>query len=168
MPWRNGGGTTTELVVAREGEGRFLYRVSVADVASDGPFSRFEGYDRHILLIDGAGMKLACGQHGDLDLTPFVPRSFSGDWDVHGVLVDGAVRDFNFIVDRSRASSSIVTRLLDGPVSIVVEPAMTCIVHVLAGSLDGAAEGDTLVADAAFELVPHRATHVVIAAVTRG
>ena len=58
MPWRNGGGVTTEIAIAPDGAGlvgeRFLYRVSIADVMSDGPFSRFEGYDRHIMLPAGA------------------------------------------------------------------------------------------------------------------
>src|SRR6187402_1017158 len=99
MPWRNGGGTTTELVLGPEMAGRFLYRVSIADVTSDGAFSRFAGYDRHIVLIEGAGMTLDAQAHGRVELAPFEPHSFSGDWDVHGTLVAGAVRDFNLIVD---------------------------------------------------------------------
>src|SRR4051794_3397588 len=98
MPWRNGGGTTTELAIGLLPDHlgdpeRFLYRVSIADVAADGPFSRFEGYDRHIMLVSGAGMTIDCGAHGRLDLTaPFEPRAFSGDWDVTGTLVGGPVR----------------------------------------------------------------------------
>ena len=149
MPWRNGGGTTTELVV--EGGERFLYRVSIADVASDGPFSRFEGYDRHIMLLDGAGMTLDCLAHGRIDLTvPRVPRSFSGDWDVTGSLVAGAVRDFNLIVDRARADASLEVLALVTAETLAVPPGATCIVHILEG--DGA--GDTLVADAPFVLGP--------------
>ncbi len=49
----------------------FIWRVSVADVASDGPFSRFPGIDRTIMLLEGAGMRLcargtamsSCGRH---------------------------------------------------------------------------------------------------------
>ena len=36
----------------------FDWRVSVADVAADGPFSRFPGVDRVLVLIAGAGMRL--------------------------------------------------------------------------------------------------------------
>ena len=168
MPWRNGGGTTTELAIAPEGSAlageRFLYRVSIADVARSGPFSRFEGYDRHIMLLAGAGMKLDCGAHGPIELrVPFEPRAFSGDWDVHGALVAGAVRDFNVIVDRARASSTLEVRLLAGPAAIAVEPGCVCIAHVFSGALADAAEGDTIVADAPFELVPQGAACVAIA-----
>ncbi len=154
MPWRNGGGTTTELVVEkRPNEQRFLYRMSIADVASDGPFSRFEGYDRHIMLLEGAGMTLDCQAHGPIDLTvPLVPCSFSGDWDVTGSLVAGAVRDFNLIVDRARADSSLEVRALATMETLAVPPGAICIVHVL----EGADAGDTIVADAPFPIGPGR------------
>lgn len=164
MPWRNGGGTTTEIVVEpASASERFLYRVSVADVARDGPFSRFEGYDRHIMLVAGAGMTLDCGERGRIDLSaPFVPRAFSGDWDVHGSLIAGAVRDFNLIVDHARASSSLSVRVLDAPETLALGVGTTGIVHVLSGTLEDAAEGETLVADEPLRLAPCGATRVAI------
>jgi environmental stress-induced protein Ves len=168
MRWRNGGGTTTEILVEpRESTlagTRFLYRLSMADVTDDGPFSRFEGYDRHIVLLEGAGMKLECGAHGRIDLTTlYEPRSFSGDWEVRGSLVAGEVRDLNLIVDRARASASLSVRLVDAPETLTVDPATLCIAHVISGALVNAAAGDTLVADATFELVPRGAARVAIA-----
>jgi environmental stress-induced protein Ves len=170
MPWRNGGGTTTEIVISPEGsalgDGRFLYRVSIADVSSDGPFSRFDGCDRHIMLLDGAGMTLDCGAHGRIELvTPCEPRSFSGDWDVQGTLAGGPVRDFNLIVDRARAASSLDVLTLDAPTSIGVEPSSLCILHVIAGSLTVADAGDTLVTDAPFELSPRGSARIALARV---
>lgn len=177
MPWRNGGGTTTELAISPEGGGglaeRFLYRVSIADVAADGPFSRFEGYDRHIMLVAGAGMSLDCGHHGRIDLrAPFEPRRFSGDWDVHGALVGGSVRDFNLIVDRARATSELEVRLVSAPETIACGAGTTCIIHILEGHLDEAAEGDTIVSEAPLPLVPRddasgRRVRVAIARVSR-
>ncbi len=179
MPWRNGGGTTTELLVepgasGREGLGgreganeRFLYRLSIADVACDGPFSRFEGYDRHIMLLSGRGMTLDAGPHGRVDLTtPLEPRSFSGDWDVNGVLVGGAVRDFNLIVDRSRARASLSVRRIVNAERVVVAPGSTCIVHVLEGMLDEASTHETLVLDSSHELAPRGNACVALAVVS--
>jgi environmental stress-induced protein Ves len=168
MPWRNGGGTTTEILVAPRGTDvsreRFHYRLSIADIATDGPFSRFDGYDRHIMLLSGAGMTLDCGVHGRIELlTPFEPRSFSGDWDVRASLVAGPVCDFNLIVDRARASSSLGVRVLDAPEAFTVVSGALCIVHVIAGALANADEGDTIVADAPFELVPHASARVALA-----
>jgi len=168
MPWRNGGGTTTEILVA-PAEGRFVHRVSIADVASDGPFSRFEGYDRHIMLLAGRGMTLDGGPHGVVDLhTPLEPRTFSGDWDVVGALVEGPVRDFNLIVDRARATASLAVRVLADPETLAVAPGTTCIVHVIDGELEEAVAGDTLVVEGEpLALRPRGAARVAIATVTR-
>jgi len=168
MPWRNGGGTTTEIAIMPEGAAlsgeRFLYRISIAEVASDGPFSRFEGYDRHIMLLEGDGMTIDCGAHGTIDLrTRLVPRSFSGDWDVAGELVGGAVRDFNVIVDRARASASLVAREVVGPETLAVGAGERCIVYVLSGALASARAGDTIVADAPLLLSPVGRAELAIA-----
>jgi environmental stress-induced protein Ves len=166
MPWRNGGGT---MEIAREPltSARFLYRASIADVATDGPFSSFAGYDRHILLIEGEGMTLDCGARGCIALTSlFVPRSFSGDWEVHGTLAAGPVRDFNLMVDRAEATSSLEVHRLEAPLELA-EGAL-CLVHVLEGSLEGADLGDTLVGETPFSLTPRPpAARVAIARIVR-
>lgn len=183
MPWRNGGGITTEIAIAHlagdplapldpaaaEQQRRFLYRVSIADVASDGPFSRFGGYDRHIMLLEGAGMTIDCGAHGSIDLTrPLDPRTFSGDWDVVGALVAGPVRDFNLMVDRATASSSLEVRAFDRVESIACPRGDTCVIHVLEGALEGASAGDTLVIEADVEITPRtQSPRVVIGRINR-
>jgi hypothetical protein len=161
MPWRNGGGTTTELVID-PGE-RFRFRASIADVGESGAFSRFDGYDRHIMIVEGKGMTLACGAHGDIELEPFAPRMFSGDWDVHGTLREGPVRDFNWIVDRSKARSELEVRLVDARTTVHVPPGSTCVIHVLGGALDEATAGETLVALDDVELTPTTPTRVALA-----
>ena len=137
-------------------------------MSADGPFSRFDGYDRHIMLVDGRGMTLDCGPHGRVELTePFVPRTFSGDWDVQGTLVAGPVRDFNLVVDRARATSSLEVRVLAGGAVDLQAQGIT-IVHVLEGALHEAAAADTLVADASsVRLTPRGGARVAIARVVR-
>lgn len=109
MPWKNGGGRTTEIAVhpptaALE---EFLWRVSIADVASDGPFSRFPGVDRTIVLLGGAGMRLADGGHEVELRTRFEPYRFSGDDAIECTLLAGPVRDFNAMVRRGAARGSV-------------------------------------------------------------
>lgn len=103
-PWRNGGGITTELAIAPEGatvSDAFGWRLSTAQVASSGPFSRFEGCDRTLLLLDGEGMDLDHVAHGQAAMArPFEPVRFSGDWDTTGTLRGGPCRDFNVITRR--------------------------------------------------------------------
>lgn len=159
MPWKNGAGVTREIVVEPAKSERFSYRLSIADVATDGPFSRFEGYDRHIVLLDGVGMTIHAGVHGLFQLVPFAPRSFSGDWEVTGTLESGAVRDLNLIVDRALASSTLeVIQLVDE----TVVRASTCIAYVLEGSLENAGVGDTLIAEGELALVPEPSARIAV------
>ena len=42
-PWRNGGGVTRELAALGGAGGDLLWRLSIATVNADGPFSTFNG-----------------------------------------------------------------------------------------------------------------------------
>lgn len=138
MPWKNGGGTTTEIAIHPRDtgvRGVFLWRLSIADVASDGPFSRFSGYDRHIMLIEGSGMTLDAGGDGRIVLDrKFQPQRFSGDWTVKGSLRDGPVRDFNLMVWRSFANSRLTVLEIKGRHEFG-ESGATTLIHVLQGEL---------------------------------
>jgi len=108
MPWKNGGGTTVELHREGDGPAGFGWRVSIATVPGDGPFSRFDGYDRHIMAIEGDGFTLEGGPGGPIPVHPvFEPRHFSGDWSIFGRVRNGPSRDFNLIALRERFMSSI-------------------------------------------------------------
>jgi uncharacterized protein len=100
MPWKNGAGTTTEIFAHPAGQPDFDWRASIAAVAADGPFSSFAGYDRHIMLLSGDGMRLEFAGQGAVDLRAHEPFSFSGEAVVSARLIAGPVRDFNLIVRR--------------------------------------------------------------------
>lgn len=103
--WKNGGGVTHEI--AREDrDGRFLWRLSIADVASDGPFSAFPGLIRILTVIEGAGLCLDTPD-GRLDALPLAPLRFSGDLPIDCRLISGPVRDFNLIWDATRLAASV-------------------------------------------------------------
>jgi uncharacterized protein len=108
MPWKNGGGTTTEIWKALSPSGDMLWRVSIADVASDGPFSEFRGIDRWIMVIEGKGMALSIAGRGSQRLDRlFEPFAFSGDAKTDCKLIGGPIRDFNLMVARSYGSSAL-------------------------------------------------------------
>ena len=104
MAWKNGGGVTREIV--REPAGASLddfdWRVSVADIAAAGPFSRFVGVDRHLLLLEGDGVNLTSDEAGiNVNLlADDTVLAFSGDVDMSSQLLGGAVRDFNVMTKR--------------------------------------------------------------------
>ena len=60
QPWANGGGITREVAVRADAEG-FQWRVSLAEVASSGPFSEFPGVERTIVLLSEGQLVLDFG-----------------------------------------------------------------------------------------------------------
>ena len=109
MPWKNGGGTTRELVCwpPHAGLQDFGWRVSVATIAAPGPFSAFAGIDRHIMLLEGDGVHLRSTEPGAaaLDHTlgqPWQPFAFSGDLALDCTLLGGTSTDFNLMLRRGQ------------------------------------------------------------------
>lgn len=103
MPWKNGGGVTTEIAVAPAGAdaGEFHWRVSMATVASDGPFSLFENIDRILTVLEGAGMDLDVAGMETTRLTAAsAPFAFPGDVATSAKLVSGTIVDLNVMTRR--------------------------------------------------------------------
>ena len=154
MPWKNGGGTTTEIWKQTAPSGEMLWRLSIADVASDGPFSEFPGIDRWIMVIQGKGMALNIAGLGTKRLDrPFIPLFFPGDANTNCALIHGPIRDFNFMIARSFGKGTLqVSRLTAGMAAPLAEN--TAAIHVLAGSaeietndIQPLAAGDTWIAE---------------------
>jgi hypothetical protein len=107
--WKNGRGRTTEIASFPSGSGfdRFIWRVSVADVERDGPFSAFPAVDRTLVLLQGAGLILA-GIGEPLEVRAhYEPVKFAGDISLECTLYDGPVRDFNLMVRRTQARGEV-------------------------------------------------------------
>ncbi len=105
QPWKNGGGVTHEIDRADEGA-RMLWRLSIAEVATDGPFSAFPGLSRILTVIEGAGLWLDTPE-GALAALPMQPLAFTGDLPVTGRLIDGPLRDFNLIFDAAAVAATV-------------------------------------------------------------
>jgi environmental stress-induced protein Ves len=152
MPWKNAGGTTTEIWKAVSPEGAMLWRLSIADVASDGPFSEFPGVDRWIMVIDGKGMDLTVDarQHRLNDL--FQPLAFSGDAKTDCRLIEGPIRDFNLMVARSYGSNSLrVLHLAAGapqpfPENVAALHVLRGQVEIESGTIHSLSAGDSWIA----------------------
>ncbi len=114
MKWRNGGGSTTEVAIepagaALQATAPFLWRLSMARVEQDGPFSRFAGYDRTLVLLEGRGVHLDFGAAAPpvTLAAPLAAVAFAGEWATDCRLLDGPVRDFNVMVDRKRGAARV-------------------------------------------------------------
>ncbi|MDN5925062.1 MAG: HutD family protein [Xanthomonadales bacterium] len=109
-PWKNGQGRTRELVVFPDGAGmdEFDWRVSIAEVDSAAPFSRFPGIDRCIVLLDGAGFTMRFDDgHSHALTTPLEAFEFAGEASVSVALSDGPTRDFNLMLRRGRIRGNV-------------------------------------------------------------
>lgn len=76
-PWRNGGGTTRTLWTEPGTGGDFAWRVSLADIAANGPFSVFPGVDRELLGVSGAQVTLLIADR-TVRVRPRQPVAFDG------------------------------------------------------------------------------------------
>ena len=133
QPWKNGGGWTTQLAASPVG-GEFDWRASIAEIEASGPFSTFAGCERHIALLDGAGMRLEfdSAQPALLEQRLQFVR-FSGDWKTYASLLDGPVRDFNFIARRERVRAEVLHRPLVGTMVFLAQAHTTWFIHLAAG-----------------------------------
>ncbi len=161
--WKNDGGWTTELASdppARDGhaiaEG-FRWRVSIADIERNGPFSTFPGVERDLLLLAGNGLELDIDDAAPLRIDRrFEQVHFAGEQDVRCRLLAGPTRDFNVMARRDAVHAEVVARPLAGSMLVFREAGTTALVHVLAGDVElhiddqaiGAATGETLLLDA--------------------
>ena len=103
-PWKNGGGSTTEIAIAPAGATLedFDWRVSLATIAQDGPFSVFPGIDRSLALVDGDGVLLDFGDERFV-LSPSEPLiEFAGEDAVHATVTGQHTTDFNVMTRRGQ------------------------------------------------------------------
>ena len=107
QPWRNGGGTTRELLARPAGDA-WQVRVSVADVVADGPFSAFPNVSRWFAVIDGAGVVVAVDGVEHRCVSGREPLAFAGDADTRSRSIDGPTRDLNLMLRGVRGAMQVV------------------------------------------------------------
>ncbi|PVH30250.1 HutD family protein [Pararhodobacter oceanensis] len=105
IPWVNGGGITREIAAERDASG-ILWRISLADVSREGPFSNFAGLQRILTVFHGDGLLLETDD-GPLTAVPMMPLPFAGDLAAFGRLQFGPIRDLNVIYRPSRIVASV-------------------------------------------------------------
>ncbi len=107
MPWANGLGTSYEVASDRNVDGVWTWRVAIAPVVADGPFSAMPGVDRELAVIEGNGMVLNIDDESVRCMPGQVVR-FSGDSVTSARLVDGPVVDLGLMTVRGLVTGSMV------------------------------------------------------------
>ncbi|MDX2144613.1 MAG: HutD family protein [Rhodospirillaceae bacterium] len=109
-PWKNGGGVTQDVMIWPSGASldSFDWRISIADILTDGPFSIFPGISRVLTVIQGDGLRLAIGGAEPVELdSASPPLAFSGEAVCHATLTKGRLRDLNVMARRGAYSVSV-------------------------------------------------------------
>lgn len=116
-PWKNGGGSTTEIAIAPPGSGfdGFDWRISLATIGIDGPFSVFPGIDRTLALVDGPGVTLEVDGEDKVMLCEEEPVfEFRGEQAVVAAVNGGPTTDFNVMTRRASCHHRLGRRELEG------------------------------------------------------
>jgi environmental stress-induced protein Ves len=145
MPWKNGGGTTTLALTLPEGASfeTFDLRISMADVATDGPFSELPGVDRTLVVTSGAGLVLETADGAEVPLdTKSPPFSFTGDDLVTARLMMGPVRDLNVMTRRGVFHHEVNRVRLDEACSLEAEGELSVVVLLEGEAVAKSANGE--------------------------
>ena len=153
--WRNGAGWTRQVhAQASTLPGiDWDWRLSIAEIDQDAPFSAFPGVDRELVLLHGNGLRLRFDDGEVHELRPPHDRlRFAGERALTGELVDGPTEDFNLMWRRGAVEAQLWHRPLVGSMMVFAEPHDTWVLHLLAGQARFAGEsglGDLMAGDTA-------------------
>ncbi len=97
QPWRNGGGSTQELLAGPDASA-WQWRISVAQITQDGPFSAYPGVERWFVVLSGQGVALHAGPRLVHMTRASPPLQFDGAGAPGCLLLDGPTLDLNLMV----------------------------------------------------------------------
>ena len=109
-PWKNGGGTTQSLI-CWPSPSQWVFRMSVARIDSDGPFSEFVGVERWFAVLRGNGVTLQFPDRRVVLGHKDPALQFSGETACQCSLTRGPTLDFNLMVQGITAKMARIDRL---------------------------------------------------------
>ena len=135
MRWKNGAGWTSQILRVPDADD-WDWRLSIAEIEADAPFSAFPGVDRELVLLSGNGLRLVFedGESHELH-PPHGALRFAGERACVGELLDGPTRDFNLMWKRDAVQATLWRRPLVGTMVLFVDPGETWALYLLAGQL---------------------------------
>ena len=132
--WKNGLGWTREILRYPQDADTWDWRLSIAEVDKEGPFSAFPGCDRELVLLAGEGMRLLFDDGESVVLNPPHDRHrFAGERALRAELLNGPTHDFNVIWRRDAVQAQVLHRPLVGPMVFFAEPGVRWMIYLLNG-----------------------------------
>ena len=132
VPWRNGAGVTSEILVSPD-DGDFDWRLSIATVDSNAPFSTFGGVDRCLLALSEQGLDLV-DESRLVHLGAFESHSFAGENEVASFGVTRPTLDLNLMMRRGRCFGTVESYPVAGSWSVAAGPGESVVVVIVGGS----------------------------------
>jgi environmental stress-induced protein Ves len=135
VPWKNGNGTTTQVAIspATATIDNFDWRVSIATISGDAPFSRFDGVSRWIMPLDPEGFTMRV----EGETTRLADReafAFPGGSTVHAIKVRPGALDLSLMVRNTRAKGSLLALVIQDNTAIAAGPNESVVIVVLEGT----------------------------------
>ncbi len=160
--WKNGGGRTHEVFRVPDAGDPFRWRLSLAEIGVSGPFSDFTGYQRLLILLDGAfELRFSNGERRRLRAVGDFEK-FDGALGVECELAGGASTDLNLIVTNAIVGVRASVVSLAAPLAVHLVPGATLAVFAVAGAVQvsreesaggaGASSAELATWDAAIDL----------------
>jgi environmental stress-induced protein Ves len=160
VPWKNGGGLTYEIAADD------FWRVAIAVIDRDGPFSDWRGFDRTILALDGGRVFLDIGEES-IELRPGEPYEFAGETVVAARIEGGPARDLNVMTARSEYTHDV--EIVSGKQRFVLDDDEFAFIYAIdAVNVGGedCAPGDTIVIDEPQSFTVHAAGRAAVIRIT--
>lgn len=137
VPWKNGGGVASDIVVVERADGELDWRVATARIDRDGPFSDYPGVDRVFAIIEGPGVRLDFVGDGLRDVARDQVIRFAGAPGPFARLSGAPATAFNLMLAHGRFAGDIVILATGGTLTV---PTGTDTIVLL--TLDGSASID--------------------------
>jgi environmental stress-induced protein Ves len=136
MPWANGAGVTYQVATFPEVAdlSTFSWRISMADVPEDGPFSAFPGVDRILTVLGPGDLRLFVNDE-ELLAPRHVPIAFSGDDVVRAELINGPITDLNVMTRRGNCTATVQVHQGSEPITLEPLPDLTQVIVILDGAV---------------------------------
>lgn len=166
-PWKNGGGVTREVAACPPGSSLddFSWRVSLAEVQTDGPFSTFKGVDRILTVLEGQLTLSIDGGQRIKRSSRSAPMFFAGDIPVAASVGSGTVVDLNVMTRRGVVSATVERKRVVGTLRLSSTP-FTRVIFARCSLQVSGASAAVLARDDAVLLEPEEPPITVLA--TRG
>ena len=139
-PWRNGHGTSRNIVTRLDRDGTLLWQVGIAELTGDAPFSHYPNCERIFTTIAGEPPPELAFDDGPFEPCELlVPKSFKGEWPTRMRLqVPG--RALNAIADRRHYTVEVRPLRLEAGEPVATPDASEVVIHCLSGELSTAGD----------------------------